>query len=131
MRDPNTGQILLDPDTGRPRMIGEDINHTVSKAPYEREFYKASGRWRSAPHQDGEIDDAPSPATPRTRWTRPSRRRATTRRTTPAKRSSTTSSTRGSRPPSPVIDDVCDTVTYKSNHWFDKADEAAAAGDLP
>ncbi|MFG0252952.1 MAG: hypothetical protein ACF8NJ_08780, partial [Phycisphaerales bacterium JB038] len=129
MRDPETGAIILDPITGNPRMIGEDIHHAASKNVYERQFWEASGQGDLPRLDNGDIDQA-----------------AISRYAEDCMDQTVTSAAhneayntgevllddfldKGITPTITRIDDVCDTVSYKSNHWFHKADEAAAAGD--
>jgi Carboxypeptidase regulatory-like domain/Bacterial Ig domain/Pre-toxin TG len=130
MRDPNTGEILIDSVTGRPRMIGEDIHHGMSKDVYDRQFWQSSGQGDLPRLDNGDIDTA-----------------AVSRYAEDTMDQTVTSAAhneayntgevllddfldKGITPNITRIDDVCDTVSYKSTHWFGKADDASAAGDL-
>ncbi len=130
MRDPDTGEILVDAVTGRPRMIGEDIHHGMSKDVYDRQFWQSSGQGDLPRLDNGDIDQA-----------------AISRYAEDTMDQTVTSAAhneayntgevllddfldKGITPNITRIDDVCDTVSYKSTHWFGKADDASAAGDL-
>ncbi|MFQ5750044.1 MAG: hypothetical protein ACE5H3_11390, partial [Planctomycetota bacterium] len=114
---------VLDPATGRPRMIAEDIDHTLTKNPYDRNFYTASGEGELPTLPDGSVDQA-----------RVSRYAEDTMDQTVTSASHVEAYNtgpvqlddfldKGITPTLTRVDDVCDTVAYKSNHWFHKADE--------
>jgi hypothetical protein len=129
MRDPDTGKVLIDPLTKKPRMIGEDIHHATSKGVYERQFWEASGQGDLPRLDNGDID-----ANAISRYAEDTMDQTVT--SAAHNEAYNTGEVllddfldKGITPTITRIDDVCDTVQYKSTHWFGKADEAAAAGD--
>lgn len=121
-RDPKTGAILRDAD-GNVRFIGEDIDHAVSKNVYDRNFYTASGKGDLPRLKDGTIDQkAISTYAEETmdqmvtsRWHPEAYNTGPVQLDDFLDKSVTPTLTR--------IDDVSDTVAYKSDHWFKKADD--------
>ena len=126
-KDPVTKMTIVDGATGKPRMVAEDIHHTVSKGPYEREFYKASKG--DLPRVKG-TDAVDSAAV--TRYSEDAMDQAVTSYMHPEAYNTgevllDDFLDKGITPTITRVDDVCDTVQYKSDHWFHKADELSDA----
>jgi hypothetical protein len=120
MPDPyNPSKVRIDPGTGKPMYMDiGDIDHSLTKGPYEKEFYKAA---KGAPPADKAAAEAYAKQMDQT---------VTSAKHREAYKTGDVQLEdfldKGKVPTLQEIDEVVDTVKFKSQHWFK---EASAATD--
>ena len=127
-KDPVTGLTIVDGKTGKPRMVAEDIASDLSKNPYDRNFYQASSGEVDFPRNaDGTINQAAVGKYSETTMDQmvTFKGHPEAYNTGPVQLDDFLD--KGITPTLTRVDDVCDTVAHKSNHWFHQADELGDA----